>query len=130
MSTATADRDQHEYVTEVPAMYRNMPSEPAVTIGMSKVGGGTVGTAYPGSWEYAVTVNGCEIITGGDLRSGMPDTHEGMARCLASFLAAAGESLYLSEDGESPYAGEYTGDASVFLISEYERLSAFADNAL
>lgn len=128
MNTAIAD--QHEYVTEVPGMYRNMPSEPTITIGMNKTGGGTLGHTYTGTWEYAVIVNGCEIITGDDLRSGMPDTHEGMARCLASFLAAAGESLYLSEDGESPYAGEYTGDASVFLIGEYERLSAFADNML
>jgi hypothetical protein len=123
-----------EYAVSIPTMYVKAMGETAITIGMSKVGGGTIGIAYAnGSWEYAVNVNGVTAIEGNDLRSGaMGATHEEMARTLASFLGAAGESLYLADMSgrESEYAGEYDDDARAFLVAEYERLSAFADGIL
>lgn len=125
---AVLDEDgyPHELTTGVSPVYRS-DHESTVLIGISAVGGGTVGIAYANNhWRYTVTLDGKPVITGQDLRSGgMGATHQEMTRTLASFLAAAGESLYLSED--SPYAGEYEPDASVFLIGEYDRLSAFAD---
>ena len=57
-----------------------------------------------------------------------PATHADMARTLANFLAAAGESLRYSGD-RSEYAAEYSGAAREFLESEYERLAMFADES-
>ena len=48
-----------------------------------------------------------------------------MARTLASFLSAAGESLRWSGD-RSEYADEYAGEMREFLETEYERLAYFA----
>src|SRR5208282_241439 len=82
-----------ELTVVVPRMYLG-DSEPEIWIGISKVGGGTVGKSYSGTWEYRVISGGVHI-EGADLRSGaMGATHEEMIRTLASFLYAAGESLY------------------------------------
>lgn len=62
-------------------------------ISVSKVGGGTVGRAYEGSWEYLVTTaNGSIVVkVGDDLYTGTPKTHHEAAVILAEFLAAIQE---------------------------------------
>jgi len=117
-----------EFRTDVPGMYAVPGREPAVTIYMAAEGGGTVGEAYAGQrWHYAVAVNGRAVLAGSDLRSNCtPGTHASMARTLANFLAAAGESLHWSRD-RSEYADEYPGRVREFLEAEYERLGMFAD---
>jgi hypothetical protein len=112
-----------EYEVTVPERY---PGDPEIVIAISAMGGGTVGKTYRDNrWEYAVKVNGDVLITGDDLRSGgMASGHAWMARTLAIFLSAAGESLRYSGDS-SDYAGEYTGKVREFLEAEYERLSLF-----
>ena len=103
--------EDHEYHVDVPSMYVEPNDDPAITIYVSAHGGGTVGQAYAhNGWTYSVTVDGSEIITGDDLRTGAtPATHAGMAATLANFLAAAGESLsYHDQRGtESDYAETY-----------------------
>ena len=121
---------EFEFSTDVPSMYAMPGYEPAVTIYMAADGGGTVGEAYKNErWHYAVTVNGRALLAGSDLRSNMTaGTHASMARTLANFLAAAGESLYFTRGTDrSEYADEYS-DPRVreFLEDAYERLSMFA----
>lgn len=116
--------EDYEYSMDVPELTRG---DDTLTIHMNAVGGGTVGEAYAhNGWEYAVTFNGDEVITGSDLRSNAtPGTHASMARTLAGFLSAAGESFSHSGD-RSEYADEYMGSARDFLESEHERLSLFS----
>jgi hypothetical protein len=130
---------EHEYTVTVPGMYApTLPTmdgqgEQAVKIGLSKLGGGTIGNTYSGSWEYAVEVNGVIVIEGNDLRSGaLGATHAEMANTLANFLSATGESLHSAEMSgrESEYADEYDEDARAFLTSDYERLSLFAEGLI
>lgn len=114
-----------EYAVEVPGLYFG-DSEPRVHIGINKLGGGTLGVLYPGTWEWIVYANGEPVLEEADLRSGAQGaTHDEMARSLCSFLSAAGESLY-GRDGDSEYAGEYTDEQTAFLVAEYERLSMFS----
>jgi hypothetical protein len=115
-------------------MYADPTEEPTITIGIPKLGGGTLGVAYAnGGWEYAVYADGVPVIEGNDLRSGaMGATHDEMARTLADFLSNAEESLYHAEMrlGESEYTDQYDDDARAFLVAEYERLSQFAEGML
>jgi hypothetical protein len=119
---------EHEYKVTVPCLYQAPSGEPTVIIAVSAHGGGTIGKAYAGSWDYGVYVNGAEVIAGQELRSPANGaTHEEMARELAGFLSAYGESLRLSGD-DSEYAADYRGAARDFLVAEYERLALFADD--
>lgn len=118
---------EHEYTVIVSKVYVNAPDEPAVVIGISAHGGGTVGESYADNgWSYAVYVDGRELIVGSDLHSGaMGATHAEMARTLCAFLSADGESEY-RESRESPvYVSTEAGE---FLIAEYERLGVFASD--
>lgn len=120
---------EFEFSTDIPGMYAVPGYEPAVTIYVAAEGGGIAGESYAGQrWHYAVTVDGRAVIAGSDLRSSAtPGTHASMARTLASFLAAAGESLYFTRGTDrSGYASEYSGRVREFLESEYERLGEFA----
>lgn len=121
---------QYEYRVKVPSMYCAPSDEPSITINISAFGGGTVGESYADNrWSYLVTATDAIRISGDDLRSGGTGaTHAQMARTLASFLSAAGESLRWSGD-DSEYAKEYTGRVREFLESEYERLGMFADDS-
>lgn len=118
------DGDPMEYAVPVPFMYVN-GDEPGITIGISAAGGGTVGIVYADNrWIYRVMVNGAELISGDDLRSGgMGGTHQDMIRSLCSFLGSDGESLYMSPD--SGLAESYSTEQVEFLVSEYERLQMF-----
>jgi hypothetical protein len=61
--------------------------DPTLTIAIEKLGGGTVGKAYTGTWRYVVRLAGTEIAKGQDLDSGTALTHEEAAHTLADFLA-------------------------------------------
>jgi hypothetical protein len=118
---------EHEYAETVPALYG---SDAALVIYVSAHGGGTVGEAYANNgWDYLVTYDGQTMLEGSDLRSpeGRPASHAEMARSLASFLSAAGESLHYSGD-RSEYAGEYSASEAEWLAAEGERLGLFALN--
>jgi hypothetical protein len=127
------DAGDFEYSVAVPSMYRAPNDDPNIIIRISAHGGGTVGRAYAhNGWTYSVEVAGAELITGDDIRSNAtPATHAGMARTLANFLAAAGESLHYHDQrgSESEYAETYDRPAQNFLTAEYERLSAFGADA-
>jgi hypothetical protein len=96
--TAEAARIMNEYVPEYTV---NVPElsegEPAITLSLSKLGGGTVGQSYTGTWCYDVTIDGELVTSGNDLESGTAHTHEEMAWLLAEFLADDG-SLSAHED--------------------------------
>jgi hypothetical protein len=120
-----SDDDPYEYAVVVPGMYAD-GNEPVVAIGISKAGGGTLGESYSGTWAYAITCDGQTVISGADMGSGTPHTHPYMARIVADYFYAAGESLYLRA-GDSEHAGEYDEAQTAFLVSEYERLGSFAE---
>ena len=116
-----------EYAVEVPGLYFG-DSEPRVHIGINKLGGGTLGVLYPGTWEWIVYANGEPVLEEADLRSGAQGaTHDEMARSLCSFLSAAGESLY-GRDGDSstrastrtnrqPFSSRSTSGCSMFSVT-------------
>jgi hypothetical protein len=127
----------HEYTVTVPRMYVNAPDEPEIIVAISAHGGGTVGESYANNgWDYAVHVNGRELISGSDLRSAAmltadsdQGTHAAMARTLCAFLASDGETLAHSRYPDAPeLSGEYDQDAGEFLAAEHERLGAFASD--
>lgn len=118
-----------EYNVLVPMQYRAPSGEPMIVIGISAHGGGTVGEAYADNgWDYSVTVDGEQMITGSDLRSnGTPGTHHGMAKVLASFLANDGEILH-DKNGvlNEELSAHYSPEQMAFLIDAYERFSMFS----
>lgn len=61
---------------------------------VAKVGGGTPGRAYAGTWYYRLDVDGKTVAHGDDLETGTPKTHAQAARIAAGFLASG-----LPEDG-------------------------------
>ncbi|WP_019629665.1 hypothetical protein [Actinomadura atramentaria] len=66
-----------------------------IRIEIEKLGGGTPGEAYDGTWRYIVTnthAHGAgEVMRGQDLETGMPITHAQAAAIVAGWLTA-GES--------------------------------------
>jgi hypothetical protein len=117
--------EEHEYGVKVPGLYGG---DGEVTIYISAHGGGTVGESYAANgWDYLVTSDGVTVLEGSDIRSAPARAagHAEMARTLATFLSAAGESL-AHGGSESEYAGEYSADESAWLEAEYERLGSFA----
>lgn len=62
------------------------------TISVEKIGGGTVGKAYAGTWAYAVTDStGAEIVAGTNLYTGMPKTHAEAALIVIDFTSLDSE---------------------------------------
>lgn len=59
-----------------------------LTIQIEKLGGGTVGKSYEGTWRYIVTNTdtGSEVRRGQNLVTGTPKTHEEAARILLDFM--------------------------------------------
>jgi hypothetical protein len=122
---------EHEYSVAVPEL---CDGDSSLAIYVSAHGGGTVGEEYADNgWDYLVTVDGETMLEGSDIRSGgMPASHASVARTLASFLSAAGESLHSHEHyvrdeyGASEYAGDYTPEQAEWLAAEHERLGMFA----
>lgn len=124
------DEGEYEYSVTVPSLWAAPNDDQDIVIRISAHGGGTVGESYAhNGWTYAVEVDEVTVITGDDLRSNArAGSHAGMARTLASFLSAAGESLCLSGN-RSEYASEYSDEARGMLENEYERFSMFADES-
>ena len=91
-------------------------SELSIVIAVSKLGGGTRGRAYEGTWEYSILVNGAVFFTGVDLHTGTARTHAQVARLVAGFAA--------SWEGES----WLTPVQAEFLASESSRLSDFSES--
>lgn len=62
-------------------------SPDGLTVKVEKLGGGTVGSAYTGTWRYIVSgADGAEIGRGQDYTSGMPHTHVEAAEGIADFF--------------------------------------------
>lgn len=119
--------DEHEYSADVPQL---TVGDPPLRIYISAHGGGTVGESYAhNGWDYLVTEDGRTVLEGSDIRSGLGATHGDMARSLAVFLSAAGESFHyhehVSRDGwqQSEHASGYTPGEAAWLEANYERLS-------
>ena len=118
--------DEHEYSVDVPAI--NTGDDVKITLYLSAHGGGTVGEEYAANgWDYLVTADGVTVLEGSDIRSAEARAagHAEMARSLATFLAADGESLSHAYYGTRQ--GEQYGEAEAeFLAANYERLGCFA----
>ena len=57
------------------------------TVRVSKVGGGTLGRAYAGSWHYSYhDPRGHRLEEGSDLVTGSPTTHEEAAEQVADYF--------------------------------------------
>lgn len=57
------------------------------TFKLEKLGGGTLGKSYAGTWRYLVTDDkGNEIARGQDFETGMPHTHKEAACELATYF--------------------------------------------
>jgi hypothetical protein len=62
-----------------------------LTIRIEKLGGGTVGNAYTGTWRYVVTTrDGIEVARGQNLETGMPHTHAEVADMVAENFVPTG----------------------------------------
>lgn len=69
--------EEWEYVLDYPPFH----------VGISKIGGGTVGKAYEGSWEYTfANYISNEYKSGDDLVTGTPKTHQEAAHILIDFI--------------------------------------------
>lgn len=53
----------------------SVPAGDGVVVQVEKLGGGTVGKRYDGTWRYIVTRNGEEVRRGQDLQHSSPMTH-------------------------------------------------------
>lgn len=70
-----------------------------VTVQIEKLGGGTVGESYTGTWRYIVTRrSGKEIQRGQDLESGTPWTHAQAARFIGCELTVTEEDSFDEEE--------------------------------
>lgn len=59
-----------------------------LSVAIEKLGGGTVGQKYTGTWRYVVTnAAGIEVARGQDCETGMPHTHAWVARFVAEEFA-------------------------------------------
>lgn len=116
-----------EYVVDIPSTYAPAPEwESPVRIGISAVGGGTLGEAYAWhTWIWGVWYRGDLVLSSDDLRStGVAATHEMMVRTLCTFLASDGSML--SAGRKDDHLQGYWPDQREFLEAEHERLSLFA----
>lgn len=59
-------------------------TDDSLTVHVDKLGGGTLGRAYDGSWRYIVTdAAGTELGRGQDFTTGTPKTHAEAAELIA-----------------------------------------------
>lgn len=62
-------------------------TDTGLTVQIEKMGGGTPGKAYTGTWRYIVTdARGIEVGRGQDLETGMPKTHAQAALLAAEYF--------------------------------------------
>lgn len=116
-----------EYQVDVPSMYDPAPEwETKIRIGISAVGGGTVGEAYEwNTWIWGVWSQGVLVLSAADLRStGVAATHAAMAKTLCMFLSSDGSMISQGREVDGPDV--YDDAGREFLESEHERLSLFA----
>lgn len=141
MVSAFASYDAEvEFSGKVPSLYTMPPKgERSILVGISAVGGGTVGKAYANqTWIWGVWSRGRLVASGDDLRSGaVAATHAEMASTLCAFLAHDGEEAagYASRD-DAEMAAEYEGadigalaygvGAWNVLVEEHERIGECA----
>ena len=87
--------------------YEYTTSFPNARVQVSKVGGGTVGRTYAGSWEYVVTLLGETepMATGADLTTGMPKSHQEAADIVADYFPVVWDAPF-------DESGEYVGTDS------------------
>lgn len=121
-----------EFGGKVPSLYVTPPKgERAIRVGISAVGGGTVGKAYAHQdWIWGVWSRGRLVASGADLRSNASAaTHAEMARTLCAFLAHDGEAMarYGHRDSaqwEDPELYERYGVGAWNMLAEdHERFS-------
>ena len=104
---------------------------------VSKVGGGTLGMAYDGRWEYAIllrAVGGWEVIASGtDIETGTPKTHGQVASMIREqygdgfhymtpdrYVIGGGgrdAACIRREDGDTTYCGARVTGPAVFDLS-------------
>lgn len=66
-------------------------TDDGLTVQIEKLGGGTVGNAYTGTWRYIVTnASGVEVARGQDCETGMPHTHAQVAVFVADTYVPTG----------------------------------------
>lgn len=75
----------HAYMT-CDSDFEYIASDDTVTILVAKVGGGTPGEAYDGSWYYRLDMNSETVRHGDDYSTGTPQTHAEVARAIADFV--------------------------------------------
>lgn len=68
-----------------------------VMVEISKVGGGTPGRRYQGTWSYRITDKGRVVAEGDDLTISTPKTHEEAARIAWGFQDAAYAAEHLDD---------------------------------
>ena len=117
-----------EYTVKVPKEYGGA-DESDIRIGMSAVGGGTVGESYrDNAWIWGVWSDGELVLSAADLRSpvAVGATHPEMIRTLCSFLAHDGDVIACGGEieGES-----YTPAQAEFLGYNNERIWACSTGA-
>lgn len=61
-------------------------TDQGVTVQIEKLGGGTLGKSYPGTWRYIVTRTGRELARGQDLETPIPHTHKQAAVIVADYF--------------------------------------------
>lgn len=122
-----------EFTGKVPSLYARPPKgERAIRVGISAVGGGTVGKAYDRQrWIWGVWSRGRLVASGDDLGSNaVAATHAEMARTLCAFLANDGEAIaeFAHRDlaWESDLYERYGVGAWNMLAEDHERFSECA----
>lgn len=77
--------DGRDFEPEYTCMVDNM----RVVVEIEKLGGGTLGRAYEGTWRYRVTYPDGREVFGQDLTTGTPKYHAQIPGILWGFLSAA-----------------------------------------
>lgn len=92
-----------------------------LSIQIEKLGGGTVGKSYTGTWRYRVLWAGKEVYKAQDLETPTPTSHEEAASLIAGFLANYGD-----PDSDIEFTGPMpTGRYKKLCDTQYERLRSY-----
>jgi hypothetical protein len=88
MAAASFDHDKPDASQPQDWEYGEVDYYGAVIL-VSKVGGGTLGRQYEGSWHYSYTLRDRHV-EGSDLWTGFPQSHVGAAQMVSEFLSEEG----------------------------------------
>lgn len=83
-----------EYTVEVPAISIDDLSKWEISV--DKIGGGTVGSSYTGTWEITYYIDG-RLMDTETMNTGTPKTHKQVAQIYASYLASYSEGSQISD---------------------------------